>query len=120
MIRVVSMTLAALACLAMACAPPVVSPAIPSITREDTMVDSEPGIRIAVRRVAMTGDAGGAPVLLIHGAGGGGIASFDVAVPGYSLAEDLARAGHPAYLVDVRGWGHSTRPPALDQPPDAN
>lgn len=48
------------------------------------------------------------------------MASFDVPVPGYSLAEDLARAGHATYLLDVRGWGRSTRPAALDAPPEAN
>jgi pimeloyl-ACP methyl ester carboxylesterase len=112
-----------------ACAPADRSPAAaqaPTATtgsqvveRSDVLIDSEPGVKIAVRRVA-TASVSRVPVVLVHGAGGGSVASFDAAVPGYSLAEDLARAGHAAYLVDVRGWGRSTRPVALDQPPDAN
>jgi pimeloyl-ACP methyl ester carboxylesterase len=92
----------------------------PAIVRSDAMIESEPGVQIAVRTVAMAGAGGRVPVLLVHGAGGGGVASFDVPVPGYSLAEDLARAGHPTYVMDIRGWGRSTRPASLDAPPDAN
>jgi pimeloyl-ACP methyl ester carboxylesterase len=86
-----------------------------AVVRRDMTVESEPGVTIAVREV-VPDHAALVPVLLIHGAGGGGVASFDVAVPGYSLAEDLARAGHATYLLDVRGWGGSTRPAALDAP----
>lgn len=89
-------------------------------TRRDVMVASDPGISIAVHEVVVPGNAAAVPVLLVHGAGGGSAAAFDVPVPGYSLAEDLARAGHPTYLLDVRGWGRSTRPAALDAPPEAN
>jgi pimeloyl-ACP methyl ester carboxylesterase len=99
-------------------APPAASAA--SLARVDVTVDSDPGIALAVRRIALSTGATGVPVLLIHGAGAGGLAAFDMAVPGYSLAEDLARAGHPTYVVDLRGWGRSTRPAALDAPPDAN
>jgi pimeloyl-ACP methyl ester carboxylesterase len=107
-------------CLAAACAPsPVPAPGVaPAITRHDARIDRAPGVQIAVRVVTMPG-ARGVPVLLVHGAGGGGIASFDLPVPGYSLAEDLARAGHATYVMDVRGWGRSTRPAALDAPPEA-
>ena len=28
--------------------------------------------------------------------------------------------GYDVYLVDVRGYGHSTRPPEMSQPPEAN
>jgi pimeloyl-ACP methyl ester carboxylesterase len=103
-------------------APPAAAPASPvvSIERHDRTVASDPGVAIAFREVIARGREGGVPVVLVHGAGGGGISAFDVPVPGYSMAEELARAGHPAYAIDVRGWGGSTRPPALDAPPDAN
>lgn len=93
------------------------SPAGHPLAREDLLVASEPGISLSVRAVSPAA-ATGSPVLLVHGAGGGGVASFDLQVPGASLAEDLARAGHPTYALDLRGWGHSTRPPALSAPPD--
>ncbi|HEX6356146.1 alpha/beta fold hydrolase [Actinophytocola sp.] len=62
------------------------------------------------------------PVLLLHGARVPGIASFDLPVPGGSLAEDLARAGHRVLVMDARGYGRSSRPPemfvpATDNPP---
>lgn len=112
----VSLRLAVIALAACAHA----APASTAITRDDLMVESEPGVAVSVRRVARTADSDGVPVVLVHGAGGGGVASFDVPVPGYSLAEDLARADHPTYLIDIRGWGRSTRPAALDAPPEAN
>ena len=59
-------------------------------------------------------------MLLIHGGGPGGIASFDLDIPGYSLAADFAQAGHQVYIMNVRGWEYSTRPDALNQPVDSN
>jgi len=91
------------------------------ISRQDFYVTSDPGIQIFVREVT-TGEysASAVPILLIHGGGAGGIASFDVNVPGYSLAEDFAKAGHLTYIMNVRGWEKSTRPAGLDQPPNAS
>lgn len=97
-------------------AAPATDPASITVQRSDFTVDAAAGISLSVRAV-IPAPATRVPVLLIHGAGGGGVASFDVPVPGYSLAEDLARAGHPTYAMDVRGWGGSTRPPALSVDP---
>lgn len=105
--------------------PPVISQnssTKPQVAREDFFVTSDPEIRIFVREVRWnhSSTTTGVPVLLIHGGGGGGLASFDINVPGYSLAEDFAKAGHPVYIMNVRGWEQSTRPVALDAPPEAN
>jgi pimeloyl-ACP methyl ester carboxylesterase len=105
--------LAVLAIAACASAPAVTTS--PQLARATWKVTSDPGFEIAVHEV-MPRDASGMPVLLVHGAGLGA-ASFDLPVAGYSLAEDLARAGHPAYMLDIRGWGDSTRPPALAHDP---
>lgn len=99
--------------------PAPAAPADSAIARDELRVDSAPGVSIAVRSLVAPGMRG-EPVLLVHGAGGGGIASFDLPVPGYSLAEDLARAGHPTYVIDIRGWGRSSRPAALAAAPDQN
>lgn len=108
-----------LAVLALAaCASRAPAPAIttsPQLTRATWMVTSDPGFEIAVHEVVPP-DGAGMPVLLVHGAGLGA-ASFDLPVAGYSLAEDLARAGHPAYMIDIRGWGDSTRPRELASDP---
>jgi len=92
--------------------------ALSQATRQDFLVSSDPGIQIFVREVLPANETDHVPVLLIHGGGPGGLASFDLDVPGYSLAEDFAKAGHPVYILDVRGWGRSTRPTSFNQPPE--
>ena len=83
--------------------------------RADAWVDSEPGIRIFVReiRTSMKEEVG-TPVLLVHGGGPGSLPNFDPTVPNYSLAEDIASVGHIVYMMDVRGFGKSAKPTALD------
>jgi len=88
--------------------------------RTDFLVPTGDGARLAVREVRPHRAKHDRPVLLLHGARVPGIASFDLSVPGGSLAEDLARAGHRVLILDVRGYGASTRPPAMTEPPDAN
>lgn len=74
--------------------------------------------QLHVREVRIAEAKGARNVLLVHGGGRGGVASFDVPVRGYSLAEDLARNGFRVFVMDVRGWGSSTRPREMDQPPN--
>jgi pimeloyl-ACP methyl ester carboxylesterase len=45
-----------------------------------------------------------------------GIASFDLPVAGGSLAGDLAAAGFDVFVMDVRGYGASTRSKEMDEP----
>ncbi len=91
-------------------------------TRNNTFVPSNLGIQIAVREVQpRSGTAeNSVPILLIHGGGPGSFTSFDLPVPNYSVAEDLAAQGHSVYLMNVRGWEGSTRPAVLNQPPQQN
>ena len=99
--------------LFLACTAAVLSFESASVDRTDFFVASEPGIEIFVREVRRAPPSGsGFPVLLLHGARVPGIASFDLPVPGGSLAADLALAGHVVYVMDARGYGGSTRPPA--------
>jgi pimeloyl-ACP methyl ester carboxylesterase len=86
-----------------------------AVRRSDRLVASEPGVAIHVRHVAVD-RADLLPLVLVHGGGPGGVASFDLPVPGASVAEALARAGHPVHVMDVRGWGGSTRPAAMAAP----
>ena len=99
------------------------SPASPDISRRDFFVDAGPGIRLFVREVragATTEQNQAKPILLIHGARVPGLASFDLDVPGGSLAADLAARGFAVYVMDVRGYGASSRPPEMEQPPAAH
>lgn len=94
----------------------------PAIERHDFLIESVPGIRLFVREVIAprTGRSAGKPILLLHGARVPGVASFDLPVPGGSLAADLAQRGFDVYILDVRGYGKSTRPKGMDEPPNAH
>ncbi|GLW07646.1 alpha/beta hydrolase [Microtetraspora sp. NBRC 13810] len=90
------------------------------LVRTDFRVRGDEGVSLAVREVrAGGGRAAKRPVLLLHGARVPGVASFDLPVPGGSLAADLARAGHRVFVMDARGYGGSTRPAAMSRPPSA-
>src|ERR1700757_329691 len=82
------------------------------LQRQDFFVASDPGVRLFVRQVTANAQSGHA-VLLLHGARVPGLASFDLPVPGGSLAADLALSGLDVYIMDVRGYGQSTRPPEM-------
>src|SRR5215469_4985761 len=86
-----------------------------NVQRQDFWVDSDPGVRLFVREVRLGSSQVGQPILLLHGARVPGLASFDLPVPGGSLAADLAQLGFDVYVMDVRGYGRSTRPREMDQ-----
>jgi len=88
------------------------------VSREEVFVNSDAGIRIHIREIRNK-DAHRAcePILLVHGARVPGVASFDLPVPGGSLAADLAEKVSCVYVIDVRGYGQSTRPPEMEEPP---
>jgi pimeloyl-ACP methyl ester carboxylesterase len=88
-----------------------------AVVRTDMAVASAPGTAIYMREVMPRGAVRGAPVLLIHGARVPSVASFDLPVAGGSLAADLAAAGLRVFLMDVRGYGRSTRPARMNEPP---
>jgi pimeloyl-ACP methyl ester carboxylesterase len=91
-----------------------------NVQRHDFFIASDPGIRLFVREVSMSRAASHLPMVLIHGARIPGIASFDLPVAGGSLAADLAVRGFDVYVLDVRGYGRSTRPAEMNGPPNAH
>ncbi len=91
------------------------------ILRHDFYVDGEPGIRLFVREVVTDkSNPSRRALLLVHGARVPGVASFDLQVPGGSLAEDLANRGFDVYVMDIRGYGFSTRPKEMEEAPSAH
>ncbi len=95
-------------------------PSAAEIVRSDFRVRGEDGLALFVRELrdtAATADRG--PMLMVHGGRSGVLASWDVDAPGSSAAEEIARAGHRVYLMDVRGFGRSEFPREMRDAPEA-
>ena len=94
------------------------------LAAEDFMIDSDtPGIQLFVRNKRPEGLArftAERTLLYVHGSTYPAETAFDLRVGGVSWMEYIAARGYDVYLVDVRGYGRSTRPPEMDQPPEAN
>jgi pimeloyl-ACP methyl ester carboxylesterase len=94
-----------------------------ALVMEAAMVPSDPGISVYVRNKRPASLARFTPaktVLFVHGATYPSETAFDLPLAGQSWMDYIARAGYDVWLVDVRGYGRSTRPAAMDQPPQAN
>lgn len=84
---------------------------------------ADAGIQLHVRNKHAAGQDRYAPeriVLMVHGATYPSESGFDLDLPGGSWMEYIAKRGYDVYFVDVRGYGRSTRPAAMDQPPAQN
>lgn len=93
------------------------------VTHEAFVPSVEPGVLLYVREKHPDGVAGFSPertVLFVHGATYPAETAFDLAQDGFSWMDFIARRGFDVYLVDVRGYGRSTRPLAMDAPAEAN
>lgn len=96
----------------------------PRLLMSEAMVQSpDAGIQIYVRNkhaADMTSFSADRTLLFIHGATYPAETSFDLPIEGVSMMDLFARNGFDVYLVDVRSYGRSTRPPEMDEPPEAN
>ena len=93
----------------------------PQVQRREFFVASDPGTQIFVREVfAGLANQTRMAIVLVHGARVPGVASFDLPVAGGSLAADLAVRGLDVFIMDVRGYGRSSRPAEMDDPPDTH
>ncbi len=96
----------------------------PVLGTEEFMVPSgDPGISLYVRNKHPQG----VPqfpaekiLLFVHGATYPAETAFDLKLNGVSWVEYIARHGYDVYLVDLRGYGQSTRPPEMDDPAAAH
>jgi pimeloyl-ACP methyl ester carboxylesterase len=89
------------------------------LVMEEFRVPSDPGIQIYVRnkRPADTSQfAGNRVVLFVHGATYPSETAFDLKLNGLSWMDYIAGHGYDVYLLDVRGYGQSTRPAQMDRP----
>ena len=95
----------------------------PKVVMEEMMVPSEPGIEIYVRNKRPADMSAFRPertLLFVHGATYPAHTSFDLKLDGLSWMDYIAARGYDVYLLDLRGYGRSTRPHEMDQAPDAN
>ena len=96
----------------------------PKLTTEEFMVPTQQvGIQLYVRNKRpddMNVFTPERTVLFVHGATYPSETSFDLPVGGASWMDQIARRGFDVYLVDLPGYGKSTRPKEMDQPADTN
>jgi pimeloyl-ACP methyl ester carboxylesterase len=119
-------TAPALACalvLGLASAAPIPAHAAQIETKSYTIPSAEPGIHLFIRNKRQSGIGSFGPertLLFVHGATYPAETAFDLPIEGASMMDLFADAGYDVYLVDVRGYGGSTRPPAMSEPADKN
>lgn len=94
-----------------------------AIAAEDVMIPAaDAGIELYLRnkRRADVQVRPEAILLYVHGTSQAAEATFDLALDGLSWMDYVAGHGWDVWLVDLRGYGRSTRPPAMLAPPEAN
>jgi pimeloyl-ACP methyl ester carboxylesterase len=101
-----------------------VSPGSRSLVTEEFMIPGpDPGVHLYVRN-KRPGDLAtfnaSNVVLFVHGATFPSETSFDLPLDGLSWMDYVASQGYDVYLVDLRGYGKSSRPPGMDQPAEQN
>jgi pimeloyl-ACP methyl ester carboxylesterase len=85
----------------------------PLVTEEMMVKSPDPGIEIYVRNkrpASMTAFRPERTVLFVHGATYPAHAAFDLKLDGQSWMDYIAARGYDVYLIDIRGYGKSTRP----------
>lgn len=95
----------------------------PIIMEEMRVPASDPGIEIYVRnkRAAdLTSFRPERTVLFVHGATYPAHTAFDLKLDGLSWMDYIAARGYDVYLLDIRGYGKSTRPKEMEDKPEAN
>jgi pimeloyl-ACP methyl ester carboxylesterase len=96
----------------------------PRIVMEEAMVKSpDPGIEIYVRNkrpADMTSFRPERTVLFVHGSTYPAHTAFDLKLDGISWMDYIAARGYDVYLLDLRGYGKSTRPKEMDDKPEAS
>ena len=83
----------------------------------------DPGIDLFIRNKHQAGAQQYGPdriLLFVHGATYPAETAFDLPIEGVSMMDLFAQQGYDVYLVDVRGYGGSTRPPEMSKPASEN
>ena len=97
--------------------------ATPELQIQDFKVPSDSGIELHLRNkhlAAVRDFTSDRIVLFVHGATFPASSTFDVELPGGAWMSHVAARGYDTYALDIRGYGGSTRPASMSQPPEAN
>ena len=95
----------------------------PLVTEEMMVKTGDPGIEIYVRNKRPANMNTFRPeqtVLYVHGATYPSETAFDLELDGLSWMEYIASRGYDVWLLDLRGYGKSTRPSEMAEKPEAN
>ena len=96
----------------------------PAIVTEEFMLPSgDAGIELFVRNKRpdnLTSFTPNRTLLFVHGATYPAHTAFDLPLGGLSWMDYIAGRGFDVWCLDIRGYGRSTRPPEMAQPPEAN
>ena len=123
--KLLAAALAAAALLLQSCAhaPAGHDIATAPLAMEEFMVPSDPGIEVYVRNKHPR-DASQFPsskvVLYVHGATYPSETAFDLPLDGLSWMDYIAQRGYDVYMVNIRGYSRSTKPPEMREAPDKN
>src|SRR6478735_3368318 len=93
------------------------------VTEEMMVKTADAGIEIYVRNkrpADMTSFRPEQTVLFVHGATYPAETAFDLKLDGLSWMEYIASRGYDVWLLDVRGYGKSSRPPEMADKPEVN
>lgn len=92
--------------------------------KEEVMIPSDTaGIELYLRHTRLACPPAGNEkrvLLYVHGATYPSETAFDLKLDGFSWMEFIALHGWDVWLVDLRGYGRSTRPPEMEKPPADN
>ena len=106
------------------CGCAVGSPGSTGVVSETFYISAiDPGIQLHVRNkhpAGLDGYSAERTLLMVHGATFPAGTAFDLDLPGGSWMDYAAGRGFDVYLIDIRGYGQSTRPGAMDAPPETN
>jgi pimeloyl-ACP methyl ester carboxylesterase len=96
----------------------------PRIVTEEFMIPSgDGGIELFLRNKRPESLAAFSPsrsLLFVHGGTYPAHTAFDLPLLGVSWMDYIAGRGFDVWSLDLRGYGRSTRPPAMAEPPEAN
>src|SRR5438874_10482633 len=100
------------------------SQAEPKLVTDSYMIPSrDPGIQLHVRNKRPEGMIQFSPektLLYVHGTSQAASSTFDLPLDGLSWMDYIAQHGYDVYLIDLRGYGRSTRPPEMEKPASEN